>query len=198
MERAQFKAGEAVLVNGATGAVGLAAVQIARALGATVLAGVSSRSRADAVLAEGAHEVIDLSAPDLRNSLRDQVYAHTGGRGADIVLDPLGGDVFDASLRALAWCGRIVVIGFAAGRIPEVKANYLLVRNISASGLQWSDYRTRTPWKVREAHDALMRLRERGAFRANVARTFPLDDFAQALTMIESRQARGRLVLVMD
>src|SRR4029077_17819433 len=94
--------------------------------------------------------MIDLSPPDLRDSLRDQVFAATGGKGADVILDPLGGDVFDAALRALAWRGRLVVIGFAAGRIPSVKANYLLVKNIEVSGLQVSDYRKRMPKQMQD------------------------------------------------
>jgi NADPH2:quinone reductase len=198
MERGRFEAGETVLVNGATGAVGLAAVQIARALGATVLAGISSPARADDMLKAGAHHVIDFSEPDLRISLRGQVLKATGGKGADVVIDALGGDIFDASLRALAWCGRIVVIGFAAGRIPEIKANYLLLKNIAASGLQWSDYRDREPWKIAHAHKALVRLWQQGALRPNIMRSIALDDFAQALRLIETRSATGRLVLAME
>ena len=92
-----------------------------------------------------------------------------GGKGVDIVLDPLGGDVFDAALRALAWCGRAVVTGFAAGRIPEIKANYLLVKNIAVSGLQWSDYRERMPERVNEVQQKLFGLYLEGAVRPHVA-----------------------------
>ena len=115
-ERARLAPGETVLVLGASGGVGQAAVQLARAMGARVLAGISRPERAAAARAAGADAVIDLSRDNLRDSLREQVYAATDGRGADIILDPLGGDVFEAALRALAWCGRLVVIGFAAGR----------------------------------------------------------------------------------
>jgi NADPH2:quinone reductase len=126
------------------------------------------------------------------------VLAATGGKGADIVIDPLGRDVFDASLRALAWCGRIISVGFAAGRIPDVKANYLLVKNIAALGLQWSDYRDRQPQRVAQAHEALARPWERGQLRSHVMSTLPLGSFAQALELIESRKAAGRIVLTMD
>ena len=126
-----LRAGEIVLVTGASGGVGLAAVQIAKALGATVVAAVSTADKAEIAWRNGADHVIDVSVPNLRDGLRDQLRKATGGRGADVVIDQVGGDVFDASLRALAWSGRLVVVGFAGGRIPEVKANYLLVKNIA-------------------------------------------------------------------
>ena len=132
-ERARLAPGETVLVLGASGGVGRAAVQLARAMGARVLAGIARPERGPAVLAAGAHAVIDFSSKDLRDRLREQVYAATNGRGADIILDPLGGAVFSAALRALAWCGRLVVIGFAAGGIPTLKTNYLLLKNIEVS-----------------------------------------------------------------
>src|SRR5690606_35341868 len=150
-DRGRFEAGESVLVTGATGGVGLAAIQLVKALGGVALAGVTTPSKAEAAVAAGADHVIDLTVANLRDGLREQVYAATGGRGVDVCIDMLGGDPFDAALRALAWCGRMVVVGFAAGRIPEIKANYLLLKNISVAGLQWSDYRDRTPRKMAEA-----------------------------------------------
>lgn len=196
LARGGMQPGDVVLVNGASGAVGQAAVQIATALGGIALAGAGNLPRARTLLEGTPCTFIDLAVPDLRNSLRDQVYAATGGKGADVVIDTLGGDVFDASLRALAWCGRIVTVGFAAGRIPELKANYLLVKNIAASGLQWTDYRDRQPAQVARAHAAMAALWERGALRATVMKTLPLSGFAQALQLIEDRKATGRLVLV--
>jgi len=115
----------------------------------------------------------------------------------DVVLDTLGGDVFDGALRALAWCGRIVVIGFAAGRIPEIKANYLLVKNITASGLQWSDYRERTPNRVAEAQQELTQLYTRGVIRPHVMQVSPLEQFEQALGLVATGQALGKVVLTM-
>lgn len=197
LERGRFEAGDVVLVNGASGAVGQAAVQIASALGGIVLAAASSLAKAQDLLQGTACSFVDLSASDLRNSLREQVMAATGGRGADVVIDTLGGDVFDASLRAVAWCGRIVTVGFAAGRIPEIKAGHLLVKNISASGLQWTDYRDRQPQRVARAHDALAMLWQRGALRPRV-KTLPLRNFLEALRLIGSRAASGRLVLTME
>src|SRR5439155_17245629 len=127
-ERARLMPGETVLVLGGSGGVGRAAVQLARAMGAYVLAGIARLERGPAMLAAGAHAVIDLSSVNLRDTLREQVYAATDGRGADIILDPLGSTVFDAALRALAWSGRLVVIGFAAGGIPMLKTNYPLLK----------------------------------------------------------------------
>ena len=138
-ERARLESGETVLVLGASGGVGRAAIQLAHAMGARVLAGILRPEREGSVLAAGADAAIDLSAADLRNSLRAQVYTVTEGRGVDIILDPLGGSIFEAAVRALAWRGRLVVIGFAAGAIPIIRTNYLLLKNIEISGLQISD-----------------------------------------------------------
>lgn len=195
LERARYRAGETVLVLGASGGVGFAAVQLAKAKGARVLAGIATPAKADLARAAGADAIIDLARPDLRESLRAQVFAATGGRGADIILDPLGGDVFDAALRALAWSGRLVVIGFAAGRIPTLKANYLLVKNIEVSGLQVSDYRKRMPERMDACFAEIFALHAAGELGPAPVTVYPLAHFAQALQQIESRQARGRIVL---
>jgi NADPH2:quinone reductase len=195
IERGLYRRGETVLVNGAAGGVGLAAVQIAKGLGATVLAGVNDEEHARIARDNGADHVIDLALPELRNGLRAQVHAVTGGRGVDVVLDPLGGAVFEASLRALAWRGRMVVIGFAAGAIAELKVNYLLVKNISVSGLQWSDYRERTPEWVRRVQTELFGLYAIGAIRPRVMRSFPLGRFAEALDLVKRGRVQGKVVL---
>jgi len=195
IDRARLQAGETVLVNGATGGVGLAAIQLVKALGGAALAGVTTMAKADAARKAGADQVIDLSGDDLRNSLRDQVYAVTEGRGVGVCIDPLGGDPFDAAMRALAWRGRMVVVGFAAGRIPVIKANYLLVKNIEVSGLQWSDYRDRTPGRMAEAQAAIFRLYGEGKLSANVTERFPLDRMAEALAVIRDRKVVGKVVL---
>ena len=161
-DRTRIREGEVALVLGASGGVGYAALQLARAMGARTLAGISRPEKAELVLDAGAEAVIDLSVPDLREDLRRQVYAANQGRGADVILDPLGGDIFDAALRALAWRGRMVVIGFAAGRIPVIKANYLLLKNIEVSGLQVSDYRKRTPDLMQECFSEIFSLYEAG------------------------------------
>ncbi|MFS8978216.1 NADPH:quinone oxidoreductase family protein [Cupriavidus necator] len=198
VERGGYQEGETVLVTGAAGGVGSAALQIVKGLGGTALAGVSGAEHAKAVMEMGADAVIDLAAPNLRDSLRDQVRVATGGHGADVLLDTLGGDAFDAALRAMAWCGRAVVIGFAAGRIPEIKANYLLVKNISVGGLQWSDYRERQPGKVQAVQEKLFSLYEQGAIRPPIAGVLPLGRAGEALTKLASGQVAGKYVLTFD
>jgi NADPH2:quinone reductase len=195
-ERGRLRAGETVLVLGATGAVGLAAIQLAKAFGARVVSGVSSMSKADVVTAAGAHGVVDLSVENLRDGLREQVRALTNGRGADVVIDSLGDRFFAAALRAMAWSGRLVVVGFAAGEIPSVKVNYLMVKNIEVSGLQVSDYRKRMPARMRECFEQIFALYEQGAVRPPSVSVRPLDDFAQALAEIRDRKSKERIVLV--
>ena len=177
IERANFKAGETVLVTGAAGGVGLACVQLAKALGAVVVAAVSSEAKAQMVRASGADHVVRTDVPGLRESFRKQV--------------------FDASLRVMAWCGRLVIIGFAGGRIPEVKAGYLLVKNISLIGLQSSDYRERTPQVVRDAYQHLFSLYEQGKLKPHVMAAYPLADYAQAMHMVQDRKVLGKVVITM-
>lgn len=197
-ERGRLAAGETVLVLGATGGIGLAAIQLAKAFGARVLAAVSTPDKADLVRNAGADDIIDLSQPNLRDSLREQVYAKNGGKGADVVIDPVGGDISDAALRAVAWRGRMVIIGFAAGRIPSIKANYLLVKNIEVSGLQVSDYRKRMPALMAECIRDIFALFEAGKIKPIPVVTYPLDEFARALKDIETRRVRGRIVLIQN
>jgi NADPH:quinone reductase len=196
-DRARIVPGETVLVLGATGGVGLASIQLAKAFGAKVLAGVSSPDKADIVRAAGADAIVDLSRADLNNSLREQVFALTDKKGADVILDPLGGDVFDAAVRALAWRGRLVVIGFAAGRIPTLKMNYVLVKNIEVTGLQVSDYRKRRPREMAGCFAEIFALRGAGKLKPLPTTTYPLEKFADALRAVQDRKARGRIVLTM-
>jgi NADPH2:quinone reductase len=198
VDRGRFETGETVLVNGAGGGVGLAAIQLVKALDGIALAGTRSPAKAGAIRAAGADAIIDLGAESPGETLREQVHAATGGRGADIVLDPLGGDVLEASIGALAWRGRIVVIGFAAGRIPEIRADHLLARNISANGLQWSDYRDRDPAWVRRVQMELFGIYEAGKLRARIMRTFRMEEFAAALDLLATSKAVGKLVLTTD
>jgi NADPH2:quinone reductase len=196
-ERARIAPGDRVLVLGASGAVGLAAIQLARAMGAaTVLAGIARPEKAELVRHAGADGIVDLGAADLRESLRAQVLAQTQGHGVDIVIDPLGGDVFDAALRALAWCGRLVVVGFAAGRIPSVKANYLLVKNIEISGLQISDYRKRRPELLAACFADIFALTVAGRLVPPSVEKLPLERAGEALGRLRDRRVAGRIALV--
>lgn len=170
-------------------------VQLAKALGARVLAGVSTEAKAPAARAAGADDFIDLSKSNLRDALREEVFAKNFGRGVDVVIDPIGGDAFDAALRALAWRGRLVVVGFASGRIPEVKANYLLVKNIEVTGLQVSDYRKRMPDMMAKCLNQIFALFEAGQIRPPPFHTVPLDAFATSLQKVVDRRAEDRIIL---
>ncbi len=194
-ERGRYEPGESILVLGASGGVGLAAIQLGKALGARVLAGVSNPDKYDLAREAGADAIIELGRDDIRDSLREQVLAATDGRGADIVIDPLGDRYFEAALRALAWCGRLVVIGFAAGGIGTLKSNYLLVRNIEVSGLQIGDYRKRAPHKTQRCFEELFALYEAGSIRPPPTTVMPLERVHDALRAIAERSARGRIVL---
>jgi NADPH2:quinone reductase len=196
-DRGRIEPGETVLVLGATGGVGLAAIQLAKAMGGRVLAAVSSKDKEDIVRAAGADAVIDLSTPDLKESLRAQVFAQTDKRGADIVLDMLGGDIFDAAIRALAWRGRLVVIGFASGRIPSLKMNYLLVKNIEVSGMQISDYRKRRPAEMQACFADIYAMHAAGKLKPLPTKAYPIEQFAAAMREIKDRTVRGRVVLTM-
>jgi len=194
-DRARLQASDTVLVLGATGAVGLATIQLAKAKGARVLAGVSSILKAALVREAGADDIIDLSVTGLRDGLREQVYALTGRSGADVVIDPLGGDYFDAAIRAVAWRGRLVVVGFAAGRIPEIKANYVVLKNIECSGNQVSDYRKRMPDLMRTCFEEIFELYRAGRIKAAPVTVYPLAAYARALDDLQNRRITGRAIL---
>jgi len=196
VERGRIKPGECVLVLGASGGIGVACVQLAKALGAgKVIA--ATRGPANVAFARkcGADVAIDLATIELRDGLRDAVRAATGGHGADIVIDPVGGAAGTGALRAMAWCGRLIVVGFTAGDIPTYPANYLLVKNISVVGLQWSDYRDRTPDWVARVQDDIFALHVAGKFNPTISRRFPLADFKDALRLLRDGKAQGKVIL---
>lgn len=189
--RARLRAGETVLVLGAAGGLGLAVVDVAKALGASVIAAASGPEKLALALAHGADRAVDYSADDLR----EKVLALTGGRGVDVVIDPVGGDLARSALRCLAWEGRIVVAGFASGQAPEFPANYLLVKNISAVGFFFGEYRSRDVPAVREAFEAMTGWIREGRLRPHVSRIFPASEAGAAMTWMQSRQATGKIVL---
>ena len=196
VERARLQTGNVVLVLGASGGIGVASVQVAKALGARmVIAGVLGDDNAKVAREAGADAVIDLGGADLRESLRERVHQLTGGHGADIVIDPVGGAANAAALRAMAWRGRMVIIGFAAGEVPTIKANYLLVKNIEVSGLQWSDYRDRTPEWVARVQQEIFALYVAGKIDPYVSRTFSLAGIKDALILLKQGKAQGKLIL---
>ena len=195
VERGGIRPGDTVLVTGAAGGVGHAAVQLARALGATVVAAVSAEDQAAVARAGGADHVVRTDVADVREGLRQQVFSAVGKRGADLIVDTVGGDVFDACLRVIAWCGRLVTVGFVSGRVPEVKAGLILVKNISLIGLQVSDYRDRAPEKIRRAQEELFRLYEAGKLKPHVMAVHPFEAYREALAAVRDRRVLGKAVL---
>lgn len=196
--RGRLQPDDVVLVNGASGGVGLAAVGLARALGAkTVLGGLTTPAKADPVIAAGANGVIDLTASDLKDSLRAQAAAATGGHGVDLALDLVGGEVFDATLRAIADEGRIVVTGFTSGTIPSVRTNYLLVKNISVVGMTVAAYmRTHSP-EIARVQAAIYDLLLAGKIGSNIMERLPFERFMDGIKLLEERKIVGKSVLLM-
>jgi NADPH2:quinone reductase len=191
-DRARLEPGNSVLVLAASGAVGQATVQLARAMGAsTILAGISRPGRPTGP----ADAAIDLSRPDLRNSVREQVLDVTAGRGIDVVIDPLGGEAFDGAVRSLAWRGRLVIVGFAAGYIPVLKMNYPMLKNIEISGLQISDYRKRIPELVKQCYSEIFAFYVDGLVKPPTSTVAPLTAWRATLEQISSGTAGQRLVL---
>jgi NADPH2:quinone reductase len=195
-DHAAFKPGEIVLVLGAAGGVGVASIQLAKALGAKmVIAGVRGESNASVAMQVGADHTIDLAIPNLTDQLRAKVYALTGDHGADVVIDPVGGEAHAAALRALAWCGRLVIVGFASGEIPTIKANYVLVKNITVTGIHWSDYRERAPERVSAAQRELFALYRQGRIDPHIGGRLPLEQFADGLRALRDGKAQGKIIL---
>ncbi|HVO25696.1 MAG TPA: NADPH:quinone oxidoreductase family protein [Candidatus Margulisiibacteriota bacterium] len=190
--RAQLQPGETLLVHAAAGGVGLAAVQIGRALGARVLATAGSAAKLETARMHGADEAYDYSSPEWV----ERVKTATGGRGADVVYDPVGGDVFDLSTKCIAFGGRLLVIGFASGRIPSIQVNRILLKNIAVVGLHWGAYRQHDPGRIPQAMDALFELYRQGKLRPVVSSTWPLTQAAAALEQIASRRSVGKVLLL--
>jgi NADPH2:quinone reductase len=190
--RAQLQPGETLLVHAAAGGVGLAAVQIGRALGARVLATAGSAAKLEMARMHGAHEAYDYSTPDWV----ERVKAATAGRGADVIYDPVGGEVFDLSTKCIAFGGRLLVIGFASGRIPSIQVNRILLKNIAVVGLHWGAYRQHDPSRIPQAMDALFALYRQGTLRPVVSSTWPLPQAAAALAEIASRRSVGKVLLL--
>jgi NADPH2:quinone reductase len=185
--RGRLRAGETVLVHGAAGGVGTAALQVAHGLGARTIAVVSSDAKAQVARDAGADEVLHSDGP-----WKDEAKALGG---ADVVLDPVGGDRFTDSLRALREDGRLVVVGFTGGSIPEVKVNRLLLGNVEVVGAGWGAYALAKPALCREIGEALGEMIERGVVRPIVGERFPLEQTSQALLAIDERRATGKVVL---
>jgi len=194
-ERAFMVSGENVLILGASGGVGLAAVQLAKAFGGNVLAGIANSKKADVVRSAGADFIISCAEANLNEGLREQVLAATAGKGVDVVLDMLGGDVFDAAIRTVAWSGRMVVVGFASGRSSTIKTNYFLVKNISVIGMQIGDYRRRRPETMTRCWQEIFSLYLAGTIKPPPTVVWPISRCVDALSALRDRRAPGRIVL---
>lgn len=195
--RGALRPGEVVLINGASGGVGLAAVGLARALGAkTVLGGLTSPGKADAIRVAGADAIIDLSVDDLRDGLARQVDAATDGHGADLVIDMVGGTVFDATLRAVHSEGRVVVVGFTSGTIPSLRTNYLLLKNISVVGITVAIYMRQASPEIAKALRVVLDLLISGRISPNIMARFPFEQFMDAIMLLEDRKIVGKSVLL--
>jgi NADPH2:quinone reductase len=189
--RAGLKPGETLLVHGAAGGVGLATVEAGKVLGATVIATAGGPDKLAVAEAHGADHLIDYR----REDIRDRVKAVTDGRGVDVVFDPVGGEVFDASLRVAAWGARLVVIGFAAGRVPQIPANILLIKNIAAIGFYWGSYRKHAPELVTAQAAELFDWFEAGKLKPHVSHRLDLARAGEALELLSSRKSTGKVVL---
>lgn len=192
--RARLQAGETLVVHGASGGVGLTAVAIGKKLGATVIATASNPEKLALAREQGADHVIDTSAEDVRERIRKL----TGGRGANVVYDPVGGELFTASLRSIAFEGRILVIGFAGGTIPQIPANHLLVKNVDVIGLNWPAYAELNPRVMTESFHILMQWYLEGAIQPHVSAIYPLDQAASALNEVVTRKSTGKVVLMVE
>jgi NADPH2:quinone reductase len=190
--RAPVMRGETLLVHAAAGGVGLSAVQIGKALGARVIATAGSSRKLEIARDAGADVLIDYQESDFVS----RVLEETGGRGADVIYDSVGGDVTDRSLKCIAWNGRLLVIGFASGSIPEIKLNRVLLKNISIVGLHWSAYPEREPSLIDDCFEGLFELAARGEIDPLVSARYPLEEAGRALGALASRKTVGKIVLV--
>jgi NADPH:quinone reductase len=195
-ERGRMSPDDVILVNGATGGVGLAAIRLAKALGArTVIGSVATLDKSDIVKAAGADAIVRVDDKGSIDKLKNQIMEATGGKLADLIIESVGGDVFDASLRALAFRGRLVVVGFAGGIIPVVKTNYILLKNITVTGLQWALYPTMMANEVRRVQAEIFDLLVKGKLDANIGATYDLNEIKSALGDMKHRRVRGKIVV---
>lgn len=193
-DRGALAAGETLLVLGAAGGVGLAAIEIGKALGARVIACASSDERLAVCREHGADEVINYATTDLR----DAIKRVTGGRGVDVAYDPVGGSYTEPAARGLAWRGRLLVVGFAAGEIPRLPLNLPLLKGASVVGVFWGEFAKREPERLRQSVETLSTWYQRGFLRPHVSRVLPLERAAEGIAALASRRVHGKIVLVSE
>ena len=196
MDRAQLKAGETVLVLGAAGGVGTSAIQIAKAAGARVIAAASSDEKCALCRELGADETINYSVHTPSGSLREEIKRLTGGKGPDVVYDPVGGEFAEPVFRSIAWRGRYVVIGFASGPIPSLPLNLPLLKGASVVGVFWGDFAKREPKANAEMMQTLAQMYLKGQIKPAIDQTLPMGELMKAYEVMGSRAIKGKLVLV--
>ena len=190
-DRGGLKAGESVAVLGASGGAGLAAVEIAKLMGARVIAVASSAEKLAICREHGADELLNYATSDLKTGLREL----TGGKGVDVVYDCVGGDYSEAALRSIAWGGRLLVIGFAAGEIPKIPLNLFLLKNAAAVGVFWGEMIMREPEQHRANMIEVLDWCAKGRLKPHVHATYPLARIGEAITALDKRQVTGKLIV---
>ena len=193
-DRARIQAGETLLVLGASGGVGIAAVQLGKAMGARVIAAASSDAKLAVCRQNGADELVNYAAEDLRS----RVKAITAGKGVDVVYDPVGGPYSEPALRDMAWNGRFLVVGFAAGEIPKVPLNLALLKGCSIVGVFWGAFTRNEPENNRRNNEELMQLFVAGKVKPHIHGTYPLERAAEALNEVLYKRVSGKVVLTTD
>ncbi|MDO8329833.1 MAG: NADPH:quinone oxidoreductase family protein [Fluviicoccus sp.] len=193
-DRAQLKAGETLLVLGASGGVGLAAVQLGKVMGAKVIAAASTAEKLEVCRQSGADELVNYNDADWR----EQIKALTGGNGVDVVYDAVGGGYAEPALRSMAWCGRYLVVGFAAGDIPKIPLNLTLLKGCAIVGVFWGDFARRQPKDNMGNMMQLFAWLAQGQLKPHISAEYPLEQAAQALNDLLQRRATGKVVLVVE
>lgn len=191
-QRAQLQPGETLLVLGASGGVGLAAVEIGKAMGARVIAAASNADKLAVAKAAGADELIDYS----QASLKDEIKRLTDGQGVDVIFDPVGGELFDQAVRGLAWNGRLLVVGFASGDIPQMAANLVLLKGAAVLGVFWGAFAQRQPQENAANFQQLFAWHAEGKLKPLVSQTYPLAEAGAAIEALGQRRAVGKLVVL--
>jgi len=190
-QRGNLQPGETLLVLGASGGVGLAAVEIGKAMGAKVIAAASSQEKLDAAAQAGADELIDYA----QGGLRERLKTLSGGRGVDVIYDPVGGALFEEAFRSLAWNGRMLVVGFASGEIPSLPANLPLLKGAALLGVFWGSFTQRQPEDNAANFRQLFAWHAEGRLKPRVSRTYPLAQAGESIDALANRQALGKLVI---
>ena len=196
VDRAQLRADETVLVLGAAGGVGTAAIQLAKAAGARVIAAASSDDKCALCKTLGADDTINYSVHTPQTTLRDEIKRLTGGKGPDVIYDPVGGDFAEPAFRSIAWRGRYLVVGFASGPIPSLPLNLALLKGASIVGVFWGDFAKREPRANAQMMQTLATMYMKGQIKPVIDQTLPMSELPKAYAIMGSRSVKGKLVLV--